>query len=145
MVSVETIFELGLSNLTLPFIGIIDLIAEKDGKRTLVEFKTAVSDFEDYEVTLSDQLTAYQLAEPDVERVAVCVFVKSKEPKIEWHIRQRTPKQVMEYVEKAEAVAEQIASGNFYKRPGKWCRQCEFLPVCMGDRKKAAQTLVRIV
>jgi len=90
VLSVEKVFELGLSNLNQPFIGIIDLIAEMDGKRTLVEFKTALSDFEDYEITLLDQLSAYHLAEPDVEQVAVCVFVKAKEPRIEWHITQKT-------------------------------------------------------
>jgi CRISPR/Cas system-associated exonuclease Cas4 (RecB family) len=144
VISVEKVFELGLTNVNLSFIGIIDLIAEKEGKRTLVEFKTAVSDFEDYEVALADQRTAYQLAEPDVEQVAVCVFVKSKKPKIEWHITQRTPEQVIEYLQKAELVTDQIERGNFYKRPGKWCRQCEFLPVCLNDKKKAEQTLVRI-
>jgi CRISPR/Cas system-associated exonuclease Cas4 (RecB family) len=145
VISVETVFELGLSNLDLPFIGIIDLIAEMKGKRTLVEFKTAVSDFEDHEVALLDQLTVYQVAQPDVEQVAVCVFIKAKKPRIEWHVTKRTPEQVMEFLEKAELVAEQIKKRIFYKRPGKWCRQCEFLPVCLGDRKKAQETLVRIV
>ena len=51
---------------------------------------------------------------------------------------------MIEYLEKAELVAEQIEKRNFYKRPGKWCRQCEFLPVCVGDKKKAQETLVRI-
>src|SRR2546426_6611827 len=144
VLSVESVFELGLSNLTLPFIGIIDLVAQVNRKRTLVDFKTAAADYEDYEVALLDQLTAYKLAEPDAEQVAVCVFIKSKEPKIEWHITQRTPEQVMEYLEKTEMIADQIAKRNFYKRPGKWCRQCEFLPVCVSDKKKAQQTLVRI-
>jgi len=40
-----------------------------DGKRTLIEFKTAASDFEDYEVALLDQVTAYKLAEPEVGRL----------------------------------------------------------------------------
>jgi len=142
--SVEAVFELGLSTLDLPFIGIIDLIAEMQGKRALVEFKTAVTDYEEYEVALADQLTAYQLAEPDVEQVAVCVFVKTKKPRIEWHVTQRTPEQIIEYLGKVEHVAEQIEKQNFYKRPGKWCRQCEFLPVCLGDRKAAQETLVRI-
>jgi hypothetical protein len=31
---------------------------------------------------LSDQLTAYQLAELDAEQMALCVLVKTKEPKI---------------------------------------------------------------
>jgi len=144
VLSVEKVFELGLSNLSLPFIGIIDLIAELKGKRTLVEFKTATADFEDYEVALLDQVTAYQLAEPDVEKVAVCVFVKTKKPRIEWHLTERTPEQVIEYLDKVHHIADQIERGNFYKRPGKWCRQCEFLPVCVGDRKEAQQTLVRI-
>ena len=80
ILSVETVFGLGLSDLGFPFMGIIEVVAEVNGKRTVVEFKTAVTDFEDHEVALLDQLTAYQLAEPDVEQVAVCVFVKSKEP-----------------------------------------------------------------
>jgi PD-(D/E)XK nuclease superfamily len=142
--SVEKIFQLGLSNITNPFIGIIDLIAEMKAKRTLVEFKTAAADYEDYEVALLDQITAYQLAEPDIEQVAVCVLTKTKEPKIEWHITKRTPEQIVEFVEKVEVVSGQIAQRNFYKRPGKWCRQCDFLPVCLGDKRKAQQTLVRI-
>ena len=144
VLSVESVFELGLSNLTLPFIGIIDLVAQVNRKRTLVDFKTAAADYEDYEVALLDQLTAYKLAEPDAEQVAVCVFIKSKEPKIEWHITQRTPEQVMEYLEKTEMIADQIAKRNFYKRPGKWCRQCEFLPVCAGNEREASETLVKL-
>lgn len=142
--SVEKVFEFGLSTLSKPFVAIIDLVAEMDGRRTLVEFKTAASSFQDFEIALLDQVTAYQLADPDVEQVAVCVFLKSKEPQIRWHKTKRTPEQVMEYVEKLELVASQIESGVFYKRPGKWCRQCEFLPVCLGDQKRANETLVRI-
>ena len=50
----------------------------------------------------------------------------------------------MEYLAKVDLVEMQIEEQRFYKRPGKWCRQCEFLPVCFGDRKKVQQTLVRI-
>lgn len=145
ILSVESVFELGLSNLTLPFIGIIDLVAQVNRKRTLVDFKTAAADYEDYEVALLDQLTAYQVVEPDAEQAAVCVLVKTQKPKIEWHITKRTPGQVIEYLEKTELIAEQIAKRNFYKRPGKWCRQCEFLPVCLGDSQRAKATLVQIV
>ena len=73
-----------------------------DGKRTLIEFKTAASDFEDYEVALLDQVTAYKLAEPEVRQIGVCVLVKTKAPKICWHRTDRTPDQVVEYLEKAE-------------------------------------------
>ena len=88
--------------------------------------------------------TGYQLVEPEAERAAVCALIKTKQPKIEWHTTRRTPGQMVEYIEKVEVIADHIANQNFYKRPGKWCRQCQFLPVCLGDRKKAHETLVKI-
>jgi predicted RecB family nuclease len=51
----------------------------------------------------------------------------------------------VECVYKAEAVAGQIAEGVFYKRFGRWCRQCEFLPLCLGDRAKAETDLLKLV
>ena len=113
-------------------------------KRTLVEFKTAAADYEEHEVALLDQLTAFQLVEPEAEQPAACVLIKTKKPKIEWQGTKQTPEQAVEYLEKLELVAEQIERQNFYKRPGKWCRQCEFLPVCLGDDKNAHETLVKI-
>lgn len=145
VVSVEKVFDLGLTNLNLPFVGIIDLIAEVKGKCTIVEFKTAAADFEEDEIALLDQLTAYQLAEPELEGIAVCVFLKSREPQIKWHLTRRSPAEVMDYLEKVGLVADQITQQNFYKRPGKWCRSCEFLPVCTGNTKKANETLVQII
>jgi hypothetical protein len=145
VVAIERQFELGLSGLSHPFIGIIDLVAELEGKRTLVEFKTAASDFEEYEISLSDQVTAYQLAAPEIEQIAVCVFLKIRRPRIVWHMTRRQPERVMEYLEKAEAVAGQIEQQIFYKRAGKWCRQCDYLPVCVGDQKTAANSLVKIL
>ncbi len=144
VVAVEEPFQLGLTTLDLPFIGIIDLVAQIDGKRTVVEFKTAASDFEAHEIELLDQLSAYQLARPEAEQIGVCVLVKTKEPKIVWHYTQRSPDQVVEYAEKTELVASHIQQQIFYKRPGKWCRQCEFVPVCTRDQVKAEETLVRI-
>lgn len=145
VISVETAFEFSLSNLSAPFIGTIDLIAEIEGKRTIVEFKTSVTDYEDHEVAMMDQLSAYTLAEPDAGQLAVCVLTKTATPQIEWHKTHRAPEQVLEYLEKVEIVVGQIDQQIFYKRPGKWCRQCEFLPVCLGDSQKANETLVQIV
>lgn len=54
------------------------------------------------------------------------------------------PSHVVEYLHKAETVAGQIAEGVFYKRFGRWCRQCEFLPLCLGDWAKAEEMLVKI-
>ena len=40
--------------------------------------------------------------------------------------------------------SEDVAAGKFYKRPGKHCGYCDFLPVCLGDKKKVQETLVKI-
>src|SRR5207247_2532245 len=75
---------------------------------------------------LSDQLTAYQLAEPEAEQAALCVLVKTKEPKIEWHVAVRSCDDLAKFLAKADHIAHEIAAGHFYKRPGKWCSWCDF-------------------
>jgi CRISPR/Cas system-associated exonuclease Cas4 (RecB family) len=140
----EKAFELGFTEFETPFIGVIDLVAELDGKRTVVDFKTSGSTYAEHEAQLSDQLTAYQLAEPDTEQMALCVLVKTKEPKIEWHVSERNPADLIDYLAKAGYVAREISSQRFYKRPGMWCAWCDFLPVCMRDEHKIQETLVRV-
>ena len=49
-----------------------------------------------------------------------------------------------EYLAKVRLVSGDIAAGKCYKGPGKHCGHCDFLPVCLGDQKKAKETLVRI-
>jgi putative RecB family exonuclease len=141
---IEKTFELAITTLDLPLVGIIDLVAEVDGKRTVVDFKTSASAYQDHEVILSDQLPAYQLAEPAAEQAALCVFVKTKEPQIEWHLSRRTGEQMGEFLDKADLIAHEIASAHFYKRPGKWCAWCDYLPLCTADKQKAEETLIRI-
>lgn len=142
--AVEAPFEMGLSNLPRPFIGVLDLVALVNGKKTLVDFKTASVDYGDHDVALSDQLTAYCVAQPEMEQAALCVLVKKRQPEIVWHFTQRSPEQQVEYLDKTEVVSHQIANRVFYKRVGFWCRQCDFVSVCMGDEKKARETLVQI-
>jgi RecB family exonuclease len=140
----EKAFELGITGIDEPLIGIIDLVAEVDRKKTVVDFKTSASAYAEHEAALSDQLTAYQLAEPDAERMALCVLVKTKEPKIEWHVSERNPGDLLDYLAKAGYVAREIGAGRFFKRPGLWCTWCDFLPVCLRDERKIAETLVQI-
>lgn len=140
----EKVFQLNITSLDLPFIGVIDLLADLDGKPSVIDFKTSGSAREEHEVMLSDQLTAYKLAEPDAEQTALCVLIKSKEPKIEWHLSKRNGDQLVEFLSKADLVAREIAAGHFYKRPGKWCAWCDYLPVCLQDKEKVEGTLVRI-
>src|SRR2546427_5684391 len=141
---IERKFELRVTALDTPFVGIIALVGHVDDRLTVIDFKTAGSDYEDHEAALSDQLTAYALAEPEAEQVALCVLVKTKEPRIEWHFAKRSAGDLAEYLDKVRLVSDDIAAGKFYKRPGKHCAYCDFLPVCLGDKKKAQDTLVRI-
>lgn len=141
---IERKFELHVTALDAPFIGIVDLVAQVEDRLTVVDFKTAGSDYEDHEAELSDQLTAYALAEPDAQQVALCVLVKTKEPRIEWHFAKRGADTLAEYLDKVRLVSDDIAAGKFYKRPGKHCGYCDFLPVCLGNTKEAQDTLVKI-
>jgi CRISPR/Cas system-associated exonuclease Cas4 (RecB family) len=140
----ERPFELAVSNLDVPFVGVIDLVARVEGVLSVVDFKTSGSAYQDFEVELSDQLTAYRLAEPKAAQSALCVFVKTKEPKIEWFFSQRTGDELTAYLSKVALIGRQIAGGVFYKRPGKWCAQCDYLPICMGDKQRAEETLLTI-
>lgn len=142
--AVEAPFQLDVTNLDLPLVGVIDLVAELDGKRTVIDFKTAGASYGEHEVVLSDQLTAYQLAEPEAEAAALCVLVKTKDPKIEWHLTARTPPQFTAFLSKARLVGQQIAASVFYTRPGTWCAWCDFQPVCTGNEQKIRETLIRV-
>jgi hypothetical protein len=142
--AVEQRFTLSITSLDLPFVGVIDLEAEVEGQNTVVDFKTAGSAPDEHEAHMSDQLTAYKLAKPQVERSALWVLVKTKEPQIIWQPTQRTGAQLGEYLAKAGYVARQIMAGRFYKRPGMWCAWCDYLPVCLGDKRKVAETLVTV-
>ena len=127
----EKPFELAISNLDVPFVGVIDLIARVEGVVSVVDFKTAAASYQEHEVQLSDQLTAYQLAHPQAKQSALCILVKTKEPRIEWFFANRTGEDLREYLAKARYIDSQIAAGHFYKRPGKWCGQCDFLSLCL--------------
>lgn len=62
------------------------------------------------------------LAEPEARQAALCVLVKTKEPRIEWHFSKRLPRDLADYLDKVRLVSEDIAAGKFYKRPGETLR-----------------------
>lgn len=67
---IEKPFTLKVTSLDLPIIGVIDLVAKFEGKVTVIDFKSSPSSYQDHEAILSDQL-----AEPEVEQTALCVFI----------------------------------------------------------------------
>jgi len=142
--AVEESFELGITGLDVPFVGVIDFHGAVNDRLTVVDFKTAAATYPSPEVALSDQLTAYRLAQPSVEQLAICALVKTKEPKIEWHFTSRTGEQLTKYLAKVGYVARDIAEGRFFAIPGKHCAWCDFLPVCLGNKRQVAETLIAV-
>lgn len=142
--AVEKPFKLEISSLDLPIVGVIDLVAEIDHREKIVDFKTADKSYSVADVELSDQLTTYELAEPTAEELAFCVLVKTTERKIEWYPTKRGPERLAEFLSKAAYAAREIKAGEFYKRSGVHCAWCDFLPVCLGDKKTAEETLVKV-
>ncbi|MFZ5875420.1 MAG: PD-(D/E)XK nuclease family protein [Nitrospirota bacterium] len=130
------------------FIGYPDLYARVDGLRTLVDFKTAQASYDAEEVRLNEQLTAYwwllQANGIPVDRVAFCVLLKLKEPRIEWHFATRTTEEVAEYRDKLALVASDIVRGRFPKKTsscGQW-GGCDYRPLCLGDETAIRKYLV---
>ena len=131
----------------LSVVGYPDLYGKVDGHITLVDFKTAQSSYDPDEVQLNEQLTAYWwllLANGlPVERVAFCVLLKLKEPRIEWHFAVRTQEDISEYQEKLGLIAGDIDRGRFPKKTsscGLW-GGCEYLPLCLGNEVRIRETL----
>ena len=129
-------------------IGYPDLYAHVDGLRTLVDFKTAQASYDPEEVRLNEQLTAYWwLLEANgvpVDRVAFCVLLKLKDPRIEWHFATRSPEDVAEYQEKLALVASDMVRGRFPKKTsscGQW-GGCDYRPLCLGDEAAIRKDLV---
>ncbi|HTS16972.1 MAG TPA: PD-(D/E)XK nuclease family protein [Verrucomicrobiae bacterium] len=90
------------------------------------------------------RLTAYKLARPQVERSALWVLVKTREPQILRQPTIRTGDELGEYLAKVGYVAREIANGHFHKRPDMWCAWCDYRPVCLGDKRKAEESLVTV-
>jgi RecB family exonuclease len=142
--AVEQPFTFSTSGIEMPMVGFIDLVAELNGQETVIDFKTAASSYDEDDAALSDQLTVYRLAEPGVEQLALCVLVKTKEPKIQWHVTKRNGEQLAAYLAKAKHVVGEITAGRFYTRSGFWCAWCDYRPLCVGNKTKAAETLVKV-
>ncbi len=131
---IEKKFELAVTTMRLPFIGIVDLIAQVDGQATIIDFKTAASGYEEHEVSLSDQLTAYWLADPTADRVAYCILPETNEAVVEWRFAKRDVGRLAEYLAREGIVSEDIGGGSL-RAAGKHCGYGDFLPVCLGDKE----------
>jgi len=131
----------------LVVVGYPDLVSQVDGLLSLVDFKTSLSSYDPEEVQLNEQLTAYWwlcLANGlPVERVAFCVLLKLKEPRIEWYFSARSEQDVAEYQEKLQLIASDIECKRFPKKTSSCGHMggCEFKPLCLGDEAQIRDKL----
>ena len=56
----------------------------------------------------------------------------------------RSGEDLAEFLVKADLIAHDITAGRFYKRPGRSCAWCDYLPVCLKDEKRIEEALVKI-
>lgn len=132
----------------LDFNGYIDLVIKRGDENILIDFKTASRKYDESKVFLDEQLTAYYLASKkyrfDIDKVAFCVFVKTKKPYIQWLEADRNDAEAEEFQEKVKAVCDDILQEKFYKNIGMHCSWCDFLPLCLKDEQSIKENLIQI-
>lgn len=120
-------------------------LPEQGRVNVIVDFKTSGQKYNESEAHLSDQLTAYYKAAHkyrfEIDRVAIMALIKTKSPKIQWIVGERTQKEVDEYMAKVTHYNEQIYNGIFLRRTGVHCNWCDYMPLCLGDVEKAREEL----
>lgn len=144
VIAVEEPFRIELAPGLPPFIGVIDLVEEWNGRAVVIEHKTAAQRFTDQRVADDLQPTAYALAAlamglpgvtaiEDVE-IRFHVLLKLKKPAIDERPTRRTARQADELREVATAVWAAREAGIFPPNRGWACAGCPFEGPCRGGR-----------
>ena len=139
--SVETPFQIEVFDdatgeaLPLPFVGVIDLLAEdEDGTPVIIEHKTAARKPGDDVLEYSHQPTVYQLAAETLgmasPKLEYQFFVQTKEPVIEHFEVTRNGASRREFFETVLAIQRGIEAGVYYKSRGWMCNDCPFAHLC---------------
>lgn len=132
----------------LDVVGYPDLYSRVDGLLTLTDFKVVQSSYDPEEVQLNEQLTAYWWLTLTnglpVERVAFCLLLKLKEPRIEWYFATRSRQEVAEYQEKLRIIAADIERGRFPRKSSSCGLMggCDYIPLCVGNEARIRETLI---
>ena len=121
----------------IPFYATIDFVGENGN--LLIDWKTSSCRYNPAKAHYDLQLTAYSyilanVLEKTPQKVGFGVFIKKKEPEIEyvWG-RQRTKEDFENFERIVRKVWRDIERGEFYKNPGLHCNWCDFLPLCLGE------------
>jgi putative RecB family exonuclease len=116
--------------------GFIDLVVVEDGKRVVVEHKTAVRKYGADQLQFDLQVSGYKLAarEAGMGEVGLRfqIITKTKVPAIQVADVQRDAGDELDFVRTAVGVLRAIDSGVSYPIRGWACRGCQFAHACRG-------------
>jgi len=110
------------------FRGRIDCVANVNGHKTIIDWKTASREYDPSHVDTDEQLTAYNYLMPDIEFLAFCVGVKGTQ-NVYWYETIRTKQQVDEFEQMVKSTRREMET--LEKFPGMYNREA-----CMAWNRK---------
>ena len=135
--------------LETPLIGEIDLVAVKEGKVTLVDWKTSVKRWPKTKAEKDWQPTAfvsgYLFSHGLLPDFRFDVVTKAKTPVLESHAASRTPDDFVRLAEYANLAESMVAAGHFApNEQGFFCSGCPYREPCRNWHRERARTTVRM-
>jgi putative RecB family exonuclease len=135
--------------LLTPMIGEIDLVVEKDGSKSLVDWKTAAKRWSKGKAALDLQPTVflygYRQLHGEIPGFRFDVLVKNKTPVLERHVTERTVDHFHRMVELVKLVERSIEAEIFLpSEQGFYCGGCPHQEACRAWHKKASRVNVRM-
>lgn len=149
----STAIELNLKkpiNSTVTLVGVVDFIGTLDGKRVVIDWKTASNPYdEEFYNAMADQLIAYKIltqgTQYEVDRFGYCVVGKKefggKQGDPQWFfLDEISPERIKAFEQKLTLVAGRMARGEHFKQgderkcipKAKWQPGCIFYELCLG-------------
>ena len=129
----------------IPFYATIDFVG--DNGRFLIDWKTSSFRYNPLKAEYDLQLTVYsyilaEVFERTPERVGFGVFVKKKEPEVQYVWGRGRTREDFKNLEKIVGkVWVDIERREFYRNFGIHCQWCDFLPLCIGEVDESAYVL----
>jgi hypothetical protein len=132
-----------------PMIGEIDLVVEKDGRKSLVDWKTAGRRWPKGKAELDLQPTVflygYRQLHGELPDFRFDVLVKNKTPVLEQHVTERTQDQFNRMVELVKAVERAIQAEVFLpNEQGFYCGGCPYQDACKAWHRQASRVNVKM-
>jgi len=119
------------TNAELDFRGKVDCVADVDGKRVIIDWKTTSKAYSPQRLASDGQLTAYGLLVPEWDLLAF-VTINKKTEEITWLPTTRTPEEIEAYRRRIKAIRRQMMYASeetlVKARVGYKCNNCDLCP-----------------